>query len=751
MATVSVKQGSYLYNAGQPVKEIYLILKGSFTLSFPGGSYALSTGEIMGIHALYTGLHDMSCRANEDSTVVVLPITDLFGLETFLKESPDYSVLFLRSAFRQINTLLQLHELAQLTCTNLYTDFAQDYSNYQACCIRRNLTPVTLPSFKTLQPFVEETVLEPWSVAYYDGFLRLFSNNSSPLSKESGVAAGLLAGTCKDCQKILKALRFMVDYQQQVLSLYINEVQKDILKLYMELYEKMGPDSPEGDFLYNTLIHIEGLITGSPFAPEALTKQRLALLGTLLEQKQLQAPVTDTSFTADLTGSLDTILQYAGMDDAFKKDFKDLVLQYMRTTDKASSEDRVRELRLRITSAFYTLYSKTYFRTKEEPNLPLAVQLFLYFGYVDENLAGTENLGFLCQAAQIISKRSVSNIYTFYDWLNAIYNGQKEPCRNEFDEDYTDYIHAQKVTKKITAAEETALLADVRKKVEYELANMFPSVNKVTFGRISAFCPIFSAHNLLKRPDAAFVSEKELTQILSAIISIDFTAFYREYIYTNNAASIPKESLHLEILPDFILMPNIGTRGVMWQEIEGRKRSTPARMMLSAFYLEDLRPAIVRLTGEYRWEMCKRIQGARWNDVAERSLTSEYFDYIQFYKKNHDLSADTKEKIKSALQKARNSFKEMFVRDYITYIIYESEGSPRLTKPARTILFSYCPFASLVRNALTTSPIYKESVERYRTQLQQQLKKIDLLEKRVENTGVCVPAELIAERELLSR
>ena len=597
MATVSVKQGSYLFESGQPIKELYLVLKGNFTLSFPGGTYTLSVGEIIGTYALYTGLHSMTCQANEDSTVVVLPVTDLHGLETFLKESPDYCVLFLRSAFRQVNTLLQLHELVQLTCVNLYTDFSQDYANYQACCVRRNLTPVALPSFKTLQPFVEETVLEPWSVAYYDGFLRLLSGTSSSLSKEPSVVAGLIAGTCMDSQKILKTLQTMITYKQQVLSLYINDTQKDILKLYMDLYEKLGVDSPEGDFLHGALTHMDGLISGSELVSESHTRQRLAVLATQLQQKQLKTPVSDISINEDLSGSLEIILQYAGMDATFSKDFKDLVLQYMRTADKASSEDRVRELRLRITSAFYTLYTQTYFCTKENPAIPLAVQLFLYFGYVDENLAGTENLGFLCQAAQVLSKRTVSNVYTFYDWLNAIYDGKKEPCRNEFDEDYTDYIHVQKVSKKITAAEETALLADVRKKVEYELANVFLSVNKVTFGRISAFCPIFSAHKPLKRPDAAFVSEKELTQILSAIISVDFTAFYREYIYTNTAASIPKESLHLEILPDIILMPNIGTRGVVWQEIEGRKRSTPARMMLSVFYLEDLRPAIVRLTG----------------------------------------------------------------------------------------------------------------------------------------------------------
>ena len=117
----------------------------------------------------------------------------------------------------------------------------------------------------------------------------------------------------------------------------------------------------------------------------------------------------------------------------------------------------------------------------------------------------------------------------------------------------------------------------------------------------------------------------------------------------------------MEFLPDFILMPNMGTRAVMWQEIEGKLRNSPSRMAISIFHSEDIFATLIRLTGDFRWEMCKRIQGARWNDVSDHSLTSDYFDYVQFYRKNRDLSAEIKEKIKSSLQRAKNSFKQLFV------------------------------------------------------------------------------------------
>ena len=53
---------------------------------------------------------------------------------------------------------------------------------------------------------------------------------------------------------------------------------------------------------------------------------------------------------------------------------------------------------------------------------------------------------------------------------------------------------------------------------------------------------------------------------------------------------------------------------------------------------------------------------------GEKSLTAEYCDFIQYYRKNSDLSADAKEKIKTALSRARNSYREVFVKDYQAWI-----------------------------------------------------------------------------------
>ena len=316
--------------------------------------------------------------------------------------------------------------------------------------------------------------------------------------------------------------------------------------------------------------------------------------------------------------------------------------------------------------------------------------------------------------------------------------------------DFTGYLQEQKRNGKITAEEVTKLLHDNTAKVMYELENVFPSVNKVSFGRISTFCPVFAEHHVIKSLDSALVSEEKIEDIITNIRKKDFGAYYRETLYSNPDQGVAREFINVEVLPDVILTPNVGTRGIMWQEIEGKRRTTPARMMMSVFQLEDLALIFIRLTAEFRWEMCKRIQGARWNDVSERSLTSEYFDYIQFYRKNNDLSTEAKDKIKTDLIRAKNSFKEMFVMDYTQWILFESNGAPRLNRVARAILFNYCPFAKEVREKLKANPMYKEIVERYEVHTGQKKHRLDNLCQKLRTLGKPIPKEIEREAEYLN-
>ena len=213
---------------------------------------------------------------------------------------------------------------------------------------------------------------------------------------------------------------------------------------------------------------------------------------------------------------------------------------------------------------------------------------------------------------------------------------------------------------------------------------------------------------------------------------------------------LDKAFIQVEVLPDVILMPVIGTRAAMWQEITGAKRTTPGRFILPIGQEEELSKIIINLCGEFRWELCKRIQGARWNDLSERSLTSDYVDYIDTYRKNRDLSQEAKDRIKAAMTKHRNSYKEMFVADYATYIQYESSGAIRHNKVVRMILFNYCPFSQVVREgAIATNPQYVQLIERYNNKMNHERHLFEIATGRIEKAGHDIPDELLVHKAFL--
>lgn len=273
----------------------------------------------------------------------------------------------------------------------------------------------------------------------------------------------------------------------------------------------------------------------------------------------------------------------------------------------------------------------------------------------------------------------------------------------------------------------------------------------MTYGRLQTYCPLLSEHDFIKTPEESLVAPKKMKEILKEITEIDFSAFCREVMYSDSNLPSGREVVQREILPDIILLPNIGIRAALWQEIEGRNRSTPGCMLFPAFCLTDLKQLALRLTGEFRWEMCKRMQGSRWNDVSNLSLTSEYFDYLQFYKKNKDLSTEAKEKCRQQLARVKNRFRESFILDYISWITYESKGTPHMNKVTRKIFMTYCPFSAPYREELKKNPFYSSMLEKYENQKTKELTRINSVIYRLQRNSKKIPAEIQYHYEFLQK
>ena len=249
--------------------------------------------------------------------------------------------------------------------------------------------------------------------------------------------------------------------------------------------------------------------------------------------------------------------------------------------------------------------------------------------------------------------------------------------------------------------------------MRFEINNFFKNAMKMASGHPSSFCPLLSGHNIIRPLEHILVTTDIVSENWKKIKAIDYSCFYRECLYHSPEHHIVRSSILLEVMPQVILMPTIGVRGGLWQETSGAARNTSARMFMPVFSNENNYNIQIMLTANFRWNICKKIQGARWNDVSEHSLTGEYFDYLQFYKKNNDLSSDAKEKIKTTLSNNKNNFKNIFLTDYYIWIKYESQGTPRLNKVVRKIMFDHCPFSAEYRDKLINNPIYQSFINKH--------------------------------------
>jgi len=190
---------------------------------------------------------------------------------------------------------------------------------------------------------------------------------------------------------------------------------------------------------------------------------------------------------------------------------------------------------------------------------------------------------------------------------------------------------------------------------------------------------------------------------------------------------------------------------MMWQEIEGRNRQSAARFFFPRFLNGDLRMNLIKCCGSYRWEYCKREQGARWQDITDPSLCAYYYNYVQTFKKNHHISPEQREKISAQYNKHRHKIQDMFVEDYCKYIINEAEGNIRLNKLSREILIRFCVLNKDIRAELIKNSLYTPYISQVNNRIEHEKKQIQVIKKRIEDYHADIPIEIREHEELFQR
>ena len=452
-----------------------------------------------------------------------------------------------------------------------------------------------------------------------------------------------------------------------------------------------------------------------------------------------------------LKDSLEQILKYADWEEENKEEFREHIHVLRGMKDRTAPDEESRALRRKVQKQFYDLYYRVFIKAARQKDIPTSVSLFLNFGYVDEGLVGAKNAAALYKLnEEVDSLCNGDHLFTIYTWLKKILGGERQPCKNGFDQSYDEYIQIEFREGRMKGNMQQVLM-NTEEKLRFEIDNVFKTAHYMTFGRLSNFLPVLTSDIIGKSLDSMLVSVASMTEVINKIREIDYSLFYRSRVYSNTELKIGKEFVYSEVLPDIILMPTVGVNGVMWQEIDGRNRMSSARMLFPIFLNGDLTKVCLNTFGKFRWEMCKRIQGAYWNNISEPSLTSEYCDYLQFYKKNHDLSEEVKQKIHSTLTSCRNNFADYFAKDYENWILYESHGAGKLNKVSRKIIGKYCPFNLSLRNELRQNPMFADTIGYAERQNMNKRHHLDNIIQSLSAKGLPVPREIEETRNFFAR
>ncbi len=761
MSEIQIKQGNIIYEKGNAVTMVSIIMAGTVSVKFANETFKLGVGDVIGIIDLYTNVHSCTYIAENDVVVDSYPYKSIESLHKIIEEDASFYQDFARSTLKQFFLIADFCNRNTSTCDSFYSALMEYHRDYTKLCKQYQIPAKNLPGLELIQPLVLDSKPDEYIIAYYKDLQKMCVNSQTQvLFSQIGFLAGFLLRASRDMHQYLGSCEEMTDYQSHLCSLLINEDKIDFLDLYTTLLTSVANKKEDTVPLLGAISKMFIRTKNAGYVSAELHQQRLTEYRELTQKLDALAAAHQESEIEQqqhkiaeqkINNSLAMLLDYAAMDTDFCENFTRDVNTYKDIVDKTSASAELSALRSRLTQGFFDLYKKTFFVSLEQPTMPDIVKMFLYFGYVDEHLCGTENAIHLNKLLTSYHSDEANGIYLFYDWLMLIYNGQKQPRRDEFDQDFPAHLQTMVNDGKITKAEAAEFSNNTKLKVIFELDNMFMTAVKMTYGRLQTYCPLLSEHDFLKTPAESLVQPKRIKEVFQEITAVDFSAFCREVMYSDPCLSNGRELVQREIFPDIILLPNIGIRAALWQEIEGRNRSTPGCMLFPVFCLTDLKQLAMRLTGEFRWEMCKRMQGSRWNDVSNLSLTSEYFDYLQFYKKNKDLSTEAKERCRQQLARVKNRFRESFILDYVAWLTYEAKGAPHMNKVTRKIFMTYCPFSAPYREELKKNPFYSSMLEKYDNQKNKDITRMNGVIYRIQRIGKPIPAEIQNQLDFLKK
>ena len=742
MQVIKFQKGKRIAKRKDKVKEWYLIQSGSVIQKLGLAEVTLGPNAIIGI--LERDWFICDYIAGEDTAVAAIPCGNADDLKNILSANERYRVVFLRTAIEQRHRIFVLYSQLYRRTSQFHAFVQTVFNDYKTFCANYQLDEQVFPQMDYFNMLEMKHKAEAWEVNNSTSLIKnVLKDYIQMMVKDDSLCVGVIMEASAQMHRAMLGIGEMVAYLSDRKKILLAESENDIFHLYFDLAIRSSKRHLDIAPVKQELTFLSEFIRKIQVYEPALIKTRI---------KQYEEYDFENAANAQLSKKIDVltenclkhILEFAQIGKEEADAFLEQVEAYRNLPDMTSTDASAYKIRKQIAPLFYNIYYQVFLQAVEDEDAASPIiEMFLNFGFMDTKLVGEENAKALYDLTGRLRQFKSERVYTIFTWLKSIYFGRNEPSKNEFELDYLAFLLEQRKNGDLTEEQVKKMQNDQKEKVRFEIQNMFSSANRITYGKITMFCPILCEFDLINTIDKMAVTVERLEEELNKIRKVDFSAFYREVNFTKAANDIlSHELLMSEVLPNVILMPNAGTRAMMWQETADKRRDTPARFLFPIFTAANLEEMMIETVGRYRWEMCRKIQGVRWNDIREKSLTSEYCDYLQFYRKNRDLSADAKDKLKTAIQRAKNNYREVFVKDYQSWINYESKGSFRLNKVAREILIVYCPFAKDIRTALKVNPMYQLSIPKFERDNAKKAQRLTALYEKYQKAGGEITDEL---------
>ena len=705
MAMMTLPKGSILHKAAEhQVKTLEVVVKGTVMIDSANFTLHAGVGALLGLAETAGMTYRFSYIAETDAQLMQYPFESQEDLLKIILANEKICPILASEAVRLANEALNVRAQKLEYNHAAYNRVMDDYAQYPELCASLGEYPQSFDSIPHLAPPSLHDGITDWEESY----LRALFKNADALRKNcyalgGELASGFILSTARYYDAVTISCELSRDYEQSLRNESAEfSAAMQLARARVAEHEQADPDGQ---------IH-----------------------GTVIEN------------------ALDTILSFAALKPETADAFRDGIIAFRNDPNRYATTDDARTTRRALGKLFYEVYFAAFLQSIEHPTqIPAAVKMLFQFGFVDEVLAGEENTSLLHSMMENYQPDPAGRVLTAYEWLLKIYRREVEPSKNEFDQDYPTYLKELKNSGDIKDTEMNTLLKDGKNRFFFEAKNFFTIGGRMTFGHAASFVPFFDRLNMIRPPAKAYLTAARIEEALQRIRSVDYGLFSRQRSYFNTAIGVNQLFVDEVVLPYFVLTPIIGCRGALWQEIEGKDRGTPARMLLPVFFTEEPENCLLQLAGDFRWEMCKTVQGVHWNDVTDPSLTALYCDYLQFFKKNRQLSEENKEKLKTALKRYSNDYKKVFIADYMTYILYEASESPRLNKVAREILFTFCPFPKELREKMADNPQYRELIKKHDSHAQGKLRPLTGLITKLQKEGTPVPQELLQQVQTLQK